>query len=113
MKNNSDNFLDYVYMVTEGLTWTISSSGEVIVQMDNKGFANRVAQLIFHKPKQSQISLEGIGSFIFKCIDGKRTVYDIGQLVHEKYQDEAEPLYERLSIYIKQLENLGFVTKKL
>ena len=52
-----------------------------------------------------------MGSFIFLCVDGKRSVYDIGQLVKEKYGDEAEPLYERLSVYMKKLEEAGFVKR--
>ncbi|MBR1622975.1 MAG: PqqD family protein [Pseudobutyrivibrio sp.] len=110
MKNNN-NFLDYVYRINDELTWTLSESGEVIVDMDNKGFTNRIAQKLFKKPKVSHITLEGIGSFIFTCIDGKRTVYDIGQMVQDKYKDEANPLYERLSVYIKQLDNLGFISR--
>ena len=110
MKNNN-NFLDYVYRINDELTWTLSESGEVIVDMENKGFTNRIAQKLFKKPKVSHITLEGIGSFIFTCIDGKRTVYDIGQLVQDKYKDEANPLYERLSVYIKQLDNLGFISR--
>ena len=31
------------------------------------------------------------------------------KLVKEKFGDEAEPLYERLALYIKTLENYGFV----
>ena len=110
MKNNN-NFLDYVYRINDELTWTLSESGEVIVDMENKGFTNRIAQKLFKKPKVSHITLEGIGSFIFTCIDGKRTVYDIGQMVQDKYKDEANPLYERLSVYIKQLDNLGFISR--
>ena len=112
MKNNN-NFLDYIYRINDELTWTLSESGEVIVDMENNGFANKIAQKLFKKPKISHITLEGIGSYIFTCIDGKRTVYDIGQLVQEKYKEEANPLYERLSVYIKQLENLGFICRSI
>ena len=108
---NKENFLDYVFSIKDDLTWTTSESGEVTIHMENKGFTNKVAQLIFKKPKVSHIALEGMGSFIFNCIDGKNTVGDIGLLVHDKYGEEAEPLYERLSVYMKQLENLGFVSR--
>ncbi len=110
MKNN-DNFLDYVFKVSDGLAWTLNESGEVIVEMENKGFTNKIAQKFFKKPAVSKITLEGMGSFIFQAIDGKRNVHEIGQLVHEKFGDEAEPLYERLSVYVKQLEQVGFVKR--
>ena len=84
---NKENFLDYVFERPEGLVFNCS------------------------RPEVSHIRLEGMGSFIFLCVDGKRSVYDIGQLVKEKFGDEAEPLYERLSVYMKKLEEVGFVKR--
>jgi hypothetical protein len=37
------------------------------------------------------------------------TVYEIGQRVKEQFGDKAEPLYERLSTYIKILHENKFV----
>lgn len=99
-------------MIKNDLVWTLSESGEVIVEMENKGFTNRLAQRFFKKPAVSKITLEGMGSFIWTCIDGKRSVYEIGIMLHDKYGDEAEPLYERLSIYMKHLEQVGFISTK-
>ena len=106
---HKENYLDYIYKIKDGLVWSVDDEGTVTVDMEHKGFINRIAQRFFDTPQVSHIKLEGPGSFIFKCIDGKRTVYDIGVLVREEFKDEAEPLYERLSVYIKQMENLGFI----
>ncbi|MCR5785926.1 MAG: PqqD family protein [Eubacterium sp.] len=108
MKNN--NFLDYVFKINDNLSWTLSDSGEVTIAMENKGFTNRIAQKFFKKPAVSHISLTGMGSFIFPLIDGKKTVYEIGQLVKEEYKEKAEPLYERLSLFLKKLEECGFIS---
>ncbi len=108
---NQENFLDYVYKINDDLTWTSNESGEVVIEMENKGFTNRIAQKFFKKPKVSYITLEGMGSFIFTCIDGNKTVFEIGKLLSDKYGEEAEPLYERLSVYMKRLEQLGFTVK--
>ena len=51
-----------------------------------------------------------MGSFIWPLIDGKRTIYDIALLVKEKYGDKAEPLYNRLVQYMRNLEDYGFIT---
>ncbi len=109
---NKDNYLDYVYSIKNDLIWTRSESGEVIIDMENKGITNRIAQKFFKRPKVSHITLEGMGSFIFTCIDGTCSVYEIGKLVKEKYGPEAEPLYERLSVYMKRLEELKFIEKQ-
>ena len=108
---NKDNFLDYVFEKNSDLVWTRSESGEVTVEMQNKGFTNRIAQKFFGRPAVSHIDLEGMGSYIFECVDGTRSVYDIGQMLKDKYGDEAEPLYERLSVYMKKLEEVGFVKR--
>lgn len=110
MKNNQ-NFLDYVFKINDDLVWNLDEKEQVIVDMENKGFTNRIAQKFFKKPAVSHITLEGMGSFIFTCIDGKRSVYDIGLLLHDKFGDEAEPLYERLSVYMKHLEELKYIVK--
>lgn len=111
-EKKTDNFLNYVYSVPSGLTWTVSEEGTVTVDMENKGFTNTIAQKLFKRPRVSHIKLEGMGSFVFRCIDGKRSVYEIGQLVREEFRENAEPLYERLSVYIKQLEKLEFIVRQ-
>ena len=73
---NKDNFLDYVFAYPEGLVFTCSDEGEVTVDMENKGFTNKVAQRFFKRPKVSHIKLEGMGSFIFLCVDGKRKEWE-------------------------------------
>ena len=104
-----DNFLDRIYEKMPGIAFSTSEEGVVTVDMENKGFTNRIAQRFFKQPSVSHIKLEGMGSFIFLSIDGKSTVYDVGQLVSGKFGEEAEPLYERLCVYIRQLEEVGFV----
>jgi hypothetical protein len=42
-------------------------------------------------------------------MDGKRTVYDISQLVKEEFGEKAEPLYNRLVQYVRNLESYGFI----
>ncbi len=103
------NFLDYIFEISSDLNWTCTTSGEVIVEMENKGITNRIAQKFFKKPAVSHIHMQDMGSFIFRCIDGKRSVFEIGALLKDEYGDAAEPLYERLSLYMKQLQNTGFI----
>ena len=111
MKRNSDNFLDFIFKIKEDLTWSADEAGRVTVHMENKGMVNRLAQRFFKKPKVSHIELQGMGNFIFTKIDGKLSVYEIGKLLHEEYKEDAEPLYERLSVYMKKLEDIGFIDR--
>lgn len=113
-KNNvsTENLLDKVPVYKEGLNWSIDEKGAVTLEMENKGVANRIAQKLLKKPEISYIHLEETGSFIWPLIDGERTVYDIGQLVQEHFGEKANPLYERLSVYLGNLEKYGFITYK-
>ena len=65
--------------------------------MENKGLANRIAQICFGRPKVSHITLEELGSFIWQQIDGEKSILQIGELVQEAFGEKAEPLYERLA----------------
>lgn len=78
-------------------------------KMHNKGVFNKIAQVLFKKPKYSYIELDEFGSFVWEQMDGKKTIYEIGTLVKERFGDKAEPLYERLSQYIKILHNNHFI----
>ncbi len=113
MKNKqTENYLEKIPTHKTGLGWSKNESGIVTLEMENKGIANRVAQKLFKKPKISYIHLEEFGSFVWLQIDGKQDITAIGELVRQKFGKKAEPLYERLSQYIKTLESNGFVELK-
>lgn len=121
MKNsNADNFLDYkpgkrppydkeVKSAKAGPGYMMDESGNIIILMENKGAMKKLTQLLFFKPRISQIHMEEMGSFIWPLIDGKTDVFSIGQQVKERFGEKAEPLYPRLCQYIKTLEDNGFV----
>ncbi len=79
----SNNYLDYIPSHAN-LKYETDTDGKVILFVENKGLFNKIAQLLFKKPKISQIHLEYMGSFIWSLIDGKRTIYDIALLVKRK-----------------------------
>lgn len=110
-KNKADNFLDYKFIRNPEYEWNVDENGLVTVLQENRGLFNTLAQKLLHKPRISQIHLEEMGSFIWPLIDGDSTVYDIGQKVAEHFGSDAEPLYERLSVYMKQLENCEFIKR--
>lgn len=110
MKTKKENFLERIPCKKREIIWSQDKDGMVTLQMENCGVMNRIAQKILKKPKVSYIHLEKFGSFIWTSIDGKRDILGIGELVSERFGDDAEPLYERLAQYIKTLHNNGFIT---
>jgi len=111
-KKLADNFVDYIYAKNPSLEWETDSNGNVTLLKENKGFFNLLAQKLLGKPRVSQIHMEEMGSFIWPLIDGKKSVYKIGKYVSEHFGDDAEPLYERLSVYMKMLEDYKFIVRK-
>lgn len=111
-KNKKDNFLDYIPKHNELFPYEKNKDGIIEVKMKNRGLVKKITQVILRKPKYTYVKLEGMGSFIWEQIDGERTVYEIGQLVKEKYGEEADPLYERLCQYIKSLRANNFILYK-
>ena len=116
MKKN-DNYLDHVFRRSPEVDWDeVTEEGKddthlplVVLHIRHRGLSHFIAEKFFDKPPVTHVHMEPIGSFIWRQIDGRRSVYEIGQLLHETFGEEAEPLYERLSVYMKQLENNGLI----
>lgn len=104
------NYLDEKPMRNSSIRWNTSEDGTVTLEIDNKGFMNRIAQKLFKKPKISYVHLDEMGSFVWPLIDGETDLIRIGELVKEHFGEKAEPLYERLAKYFKILESYRFVT---
>jgi hypothetical protein len=110
-KKQPENYLDKIPVKAE-IEWDNDEKGNVTLHVENKGLMNKIAQLIFRKPKVSYIHLDEMGNFIWPLIDGEKTVLEIGEYVKEHFGDKAEPLYERLSQYINTLEMYKFISIK-
>ena len=105
---NKENFLEKKPQRNPDINWN-EKDGQITLEIENKGVFNRLAQKLLKKPKISYIHLDEMGSFIWPLIDGETDIIDLGEKVKEHFGDKAEPLYERLSKYIKILESYGFV----
>ena len=110
-KEKQENYLDKK-PVRADIPWHTDENGNVTLHVENKGFMNKIAQLIFKKPKVSYIHLDEMGSFIWPVLDGGKDVFEIGKAVKEHFGEKAEPLYERLSKYIQTLESYKFIEFK-
>ena len=108
-EKKQENFLDYVPKRNQLYEWDLNQKKHVEIAVVNRGMFNRMAQIIFRKPKVSKIELDDLGSFIWQELDGVKTVFEIGTAVKGKFGKKAEPLYERLCEYIRILHNNRFI----
>ena len=114
MKKNikDENYLEKKPICKNGLNWSKDENGNVTLEMENKGVANRIMQKLIKKPKISYIHLDEMGSFIWPLMDGEKDILEIGKFVEEHFGEKANPLYERLSQYFKTLEKYNFIEYK-
>jgi hypothetical protein len=107
-KKISENYLEKVPARAD-IEWDTDSDGNVTLHIENKGVMNKIAQVLFKKPKVSYIHLDEMGSFIWQHIDGESDIIKIGESVKDHFGEKAEPLYERLAKYIQTLEAYKFI----
>lgn len=106
----TDNYLDLIPIMVKNQDWIQDEDGLVKIIIPRNGILERMVRPFIKSPKTMTIDLDGLGSCVWKCIDGKRTVGEIGDIVKEEFGKDAEPLYERLATYINILRNNKFVT---
>jgi hypothetical protein len=110
MAKREKNYLEFVPSRNAAYRWAEKETGLVTVTVPHTGLYNRMAQKFFHTPPYSDIDLDEFGSFVWKQIDGERSVYEIAALVKAAFGDRAEPLYPRLVEFFKILKNNRFVS---
>ena len=106
----SENYLEKKPKRAASLMWSEDEEGIVTLEIENKGLMNRVAQKLLKKPKISYIHLDKFGSFIWKTIDGEKSIFEVGAEFKEKFGVDAEPLYERLTKYFQILKSYNFIS---
>lgn len=108
-QNMDINYLDLIPVRSEQLRWHKDLKGRVILEVENTGWFNKIAQNVFNKPQYTKVHLDQQGTFIWPLIDGERTVSDIAVLVKEEFGEAAEPLYPRLVKYFQIVESYHFI----
>lgn len=108
----SQNYLERIPMRRPDIKWKTSDDGKVTLEIENVGWANRIAQKLFKKPKISYVHLDETGSFIWPLLDGEKDIIAIGKTVEEHFGEKSHPLYERLAQYFRILDSYNFVQWK-
>ena len=105
----SKNYLDKIPARPENIAWSVDQKGIVTLEIENKGWANFLAQKLFKRPKTSYVHLDEMGSFLWPVLDGKLSITELGKKVDEQFGENAHPLYERLARYFQILDSYHFV----
>ena len=105
----TENFLEKIPCHKANINWTCDHNNLVTLEIENKGIFNKLAQLLFKKPKISYIHLDSMGSFIWQLIDNKTNITTIAENIKSRFGELAEPLYPRLLKYFQILLSYNFV----
>ncbi len=103
------NYLDKIPVHASHIRTVVAEDGIVTLDIENKGAFNKLAQKLFKRPQVSHIHLDEFGSFVWLTVDGKRSIYELGEDVKAHFGERAEPLYERLAKYFQILESYKFI----
>ena len=105
MDDKEDIYLKNVPVVNEGLIFETHGQLVSIVSYQNRGIQKFLRKLKFKIPEVSKVELDTFSSFVFLQINGERDIYEIGQIFRKEYEEAAEPLYERLIVFLEFLKN--------
>lgn len=111
-KKQKTNYLDLIPERAEGLSWEKGEDGIVVLQVENTGLFNRIAQKLFRRPRFTNVHMDRYGSFLWPLIDGEKTVKELAGLQKEAFGDEVEPLYPRIVKYFQIVESYHFIRFK-
>ena len=104
-ENNTGLTLDAVFHLTDRIVLSEDDKGIVTVleKQDHK-IQSMLRSLKFRIPEFKKTELDEYGSFVFKNINGKLTVEQIGSKLKEHFGSTVEPVYDRLVVYLQYLE---------
>ena len=111
-KKQQKNYLDLIPERSSELTWSADEEGIIVLEVENTGAFNRMAQKLFKKPKVTKVHMEKYGSFLWPLIDGEKTVMELADLQKEELGEEVEPLYPRVVKYMQIMESYHFIRFK-
>lgn len=93
------------------MEWEIEEESKRVVILRPKYIYPPVRKLVepFLKNKVFKIKLDDLGSVVWQNCNGQTTVEEIGRILAETFGPDIEPIYDRLSKFIIQLQREKFI----
>ncbi|MDA3842836.1 MAG: PqqD family protein [Candidatus Kapabacteria bacterium] len=113
-RKRAENEIDYMEL-TPNPNYTGSRRDDGMIDVLVPKFKNSFARkYINHRMKSPYIkaNLDELGSAVWGKIDGNNKVKDIANSLKHIYGDDVEQIQDRLTRYLTQLYNAGFISFK-
>ncbi|MBV8048799.1 MAG: PqqD family protein [Paludibacterium sp.] len=102
---DDNNPLKIVFQLSAQLDYEVDDRRIVTILRKQDHWIQRLARkLTFKIPAFRRIELDDYGSFVLLSIDGKRTVEEIGAAMSAQFGERANPLFERLLMFLNHIE---------
>ncbi|MFQ5512536.1 MAG: PqqD family protein [Candidatus Krumholzibacteriia bacterium] len=66
----------------------------------------------FLNPKPVRVQLDEVGACVWRLCDGRRSVHEIGESLHEHFGERIEPVYDRLGVFLEHMRKNGLIDWK-
>lgn len=106
-RKKSDNVLLYVPKIKH-MDWEMKGRNVYLI-FYHRRLVERLAGWLFKKPLVTDIKLDEVGSFLWKHIDGEKTIYELGENLKYQFGEKCEPVYNRLIMYLRYLNRMGWI----
>lgn len=106
------NFLELIPI--RNIKWEKQEKGLVVLlkpKFKNKLLVKYLLPRI--KKPFFRIKLDEIGSYVWELCNEQNTVFEIGEKLKERFGEKIEPVYDRLILFLKQLERGKCIKFKL
>jgi hypothetical protein len=95
------------------IEWKSDDEGKIILlkpKFKNNFFVKHILPRM--KRPFYKVKLDEMGSFFWKNCDGKKNVREIARLHRKKFGDDAEPVLDRISLFLQDLDRNHFIIFK-
>nr|SFZ88779.1 FIG00906203: hypothetical protein [Loigolactobacillus rennini] len=112
-KMTTEDLKQLVFEKNDAVQYRLKKGQVTIIRPQNHPIQNFFRKLHMRIPEKTYLDLDEYGSFVFKKINGRRNVYEIGQELAKKYQGADEYLYSRLLLYLQHIEVNEHLIKRI
>ena len=96
---------------TRASEWLEADDGKIDILVPPYG-TGRIAKKLqsWFKASCHKVHLDELGTFVWRRCDGATQVSDIASAMHEHFGDSAEPVEDRLVLFLQQLVRSRFLS---
>ena len=104
-----ENILSVIPIRNPEVLWEENKFGRIRIRVERNDLFYGVIKKLTGRVRIDKIPLDPYGSFIWRNIDGKRTIEEIKDYLQEQQEEEIEDLEERIFRYFQELKKHQFI----